>query len=320
MKTGANKENNVFTYNIKQYSRVLSDFVNSKVSFKVIHNGSSLSIVWDEKTWRFVDYGGVAGKGFHLSKIVNKEAMEFVLKNPTIYPPKEDGLVDNTDLEVQKANIKALKKHEGEQIYCVDVCDCYWDTAHKMGVISQKTYLTGLKNKEWKTGRNASIGALSKNIIETTFVNGARVSTLPQKPKIDLSGIRDAIVKQVHESFLKILKELDNNWLMYFTDCVYVPAFEGDYLKTINQVQAYFEGLGYQTKLTTFHLDEVDIESGKIKWHDYQKNKTKGFIFAQRQKTLDAHSLFSKHNFIYDKKLHELDLKKLQENKEFLKE
>jgi hypothetical protein len=311
-------ESKNFTLNMKQYNRYLADFINYKENFKVIHNGSAIIIECRDMSWRFIDYGGISGNGYHLSKFVYEDARNYILNNPNsnnLKPKKEGSLTDNVDLEVQKANMKGLKKHEGQQIYCVDVNNCYWDTAYKMGFITQTTYLKGLKKKEWKIGRNASIGGLSKVVVESVFVDGIKIESAPIKPEVDLSIIRDSIVSHVHESFLSILKRLGDDWLMYFTDCVYVP------LDKVNEVQEYFKELGYHTKVTTYQLDKVNLETGMINWYDYQKNKAKGFAFSERQKSLSPTRIFGDisnmpKSFTFIKDIHEI--KKLDNNEDFL--
>ena len=270
-----NKTNKEFTLNMRQYKRYFNDFVNYKEDFSVVHDGSSIIINCRDKSWRFIDYGGITGRGFHLSKFVYKDAKEYILKNPEVLKVN-----DNIDLEIQKANSEGLKKYEGQQIYCVDVNDCYWDTAYNMGFISQETYLRGLQKKEWKTGRNASIGGLSKVVVVSDFKGGIRTTSYQKESEIDLSIIRDAIVKKVHNMFLEVLKQLKNDWLMYFTDCVYIP------FDKIKEVEAYFEKQGYQTKVSTYQLDIVNLDTNMIYWHDYQKNKAKSFKFGERQFSL----------------------------------
>jgi hypothetical protein len=277
------KETKSFNLNMKQCNRYLSDFINYKENFKMINNGSSVVIECRGITWRFIDYGGVSGRGYHLSKFVHDDARNFLGNNPTISKVKSENgdiLTDNVDLEVQKANRNGIKKYLGEQIYCVDVNNCYWDTAYKMGFISQVTYLRGLKKKEWKIGRNASIGSLSKVVVETNFINGIRAESTIIKPELDLSIIRDKIVSEVHFSFLEILKKLENDWIMYFTDCIYIP------LSRVEEAKAYFKDIGYETKVETYQLDKFNEETLKVNWYDYQKNTDKSFQFSERQFSL----------------------------------
>ena len=74
-----NRANNEFTLNMKQYKRYFNDFVNYKEDFSVVHDGSSIIINCRDKSWRFIDYGGITGRGFHLSKFVYKDAKAYIL-------------------------------------------------------------------------------------------------------------------------------------------------------------------------------------------------------------------------------------------------
>ena len=293
-----------FTMHINQFPRVISEFINGGASFQVINDGSSTIVRWQDKSWRFIDYGGVAGHGYHLSKNVIKDAENYILTHKDadkLKKKKEGAIIDNIDLEVQKANMNALQRYEGEQIYCVDISDCYWDTAFKLGFISQTTHLSGLKKKEWKVGRNASIGALAKNVTVVDYIDGIKQAPRRVEPEVDLSPIRDAIVNHVHQMFMELIANMENDWLMYFTDCLYVPYSKRE------QVIEYFKNLGYQTKESTYHLDSVDTKTGNVVWHDYQKNKAKWFQFSNRQQTLDKFSIIKQFT-------------KIQNNEEFLKE
>ena len=284
----SNYEKNEFALSMQQFSRYLNDFVTYKKDFKLLQDGSTMIIKCDDKVWRFLDYGGVQGKGFHLCKFVNQDARLFIENNPNSEILKNKN--SNIDLEVQKGNMDALQKYLGKQIYCVDVNDCYWDTIYRFGVISQETYLRGFKNKDWKTGRNASIGSLSKAIVETEFKGGLRVKSELLDTDMRMSSIRNSIVSEIHNMFLELMRELGDNWLMYFTDCLYVP------IEHITRVRKYFELKGYQTKVNTHQLDKINLENGLVYWHDYDKNKAKSFNFCQRQLSLEKIPLFDKYN------------------------
>lgn len=190
----------------------------------------------------------------------------------------------NMDLEVQKGNMEGLLKYQGQTIYGVDVNDCYWDTAYKMGFIKQETWLKGLKKKEWKIGRNASIGALNKVTMVIEYTDGVKGKAYAVKSDRKIGVVRNNIIHHVHTMFLELLKQLDNEWLMYFTDCIYVP------IDKVKIVQDYFQAKGYQTKVDTYQLDKFEKETGKTEWFDFKKNVPKTFQFSQRQFSLERMS------------------------------
>lgn len=311
------KDNNRFTLDMRNFPRYFNDFKKHAKKFTLRQDGQSMIIDWEDKRWSFISYQGVTNKGFHLSKFVKEDVTNFLKNNPN-YVNEQKEFSNYLELEVQKCNMIGLKKYEGQQIYCVDVNDCYWDTAYKLGFITKQTYLRGLKKKEWKVGRNACIGGLKKVITVTEYIDGVMSTSEIEQQSEDLSIIRDIIIDHVHESFLGILNKLNDDWLMYFTDCVYVP------LERVEEVQDYFTQIGYFTKVTTYQLDKVDEESGMINWYDYQKNMAKGFAFAERQKTLKPYSFFDMVNTaakpnVYNNKPTDLH-PKLQNNTEFLRE
>lgn len=299
-----NKAGNKFNLSIKHFGRCVDDLTNMRANFRVSNDGSSSMVEWGDTKWRFVDYGNVQGKGFHICKYVRDDAKKFIDKINSGELPKLDK-VENCDLEIQKGNMAGLLKHRGNQIYCVDVNDCYWDTLYKMGVTTSDTYLRGLKNKDWKTGRNASVGALSKITVVTEYLNGVRGKSEVIDADENMALIRSNVVYRVHNMFLSLLRTMGDDWIMYFTDCVYVP------LNKVGVVMDYFKALGYGTKMSTYELDTVDEKTGKVLWHDYQKNRAKHFQFSPRQLTLN------RANFVEGLVL---SANKLKENNAFLNE
>jgi hypothetical protein len=288
------EDNKTFTLSMRLYSRYLTDFINYKETFTVTMDGSTIIINCKDNIWKFIDYGGISGKGYHLAKFVLADAKKYYEAHPEERKAKQvDKLfttIDNVDLEVQKVNLSGVKKYLGEQIYSVDVNNCYWETAYKMGVISTATYNMGLRKKEWKIGRNASIGNLAKVKTETKFVNGEKIETEIIRAEDDLSFIRDKIVREVHGRFLPILEELKDDWIMYFTDCVYLP------INKVEPIRDYFKKIGYETKVDTYQLDSFDENDKKVTWFDYQKNKIKYFKFTDRQFSLTPQPIFKVRN------------------------
>lgn len=300
----SSKALNEFQVGMQHFHRYMADFVDYKKDFELHQSGTTIMIVCDGKKWRFVDYQGITGKGFHLCKFVNEDAKAYADRHAaTLLLPQNKK--PNIDLEVQKANPGMLAKMVGQQIYGVDVNDCYWDTAYRKTVLRQETYLRGLKKKEWKVGRNASIGALNKVTVVTKYQAGLKTTAEPVVKDESLAIIRNDIVWSVHEMFMRLLKQLGEDWLMYFTDCVYVP------LEKVAEVQEFFLKEGYQTKLNTYQLDKFDLATGKTEWYDYEKNADKTFQFCQRQLTLERKAAFD---------MPTTKDKGLSENTEFLQE
>lgn len=309
----------VIRLKLTAFRRNFQGFVSSKVDFVLKQDSSTKSIEWGDKIIQFRNFEvekdrANRSEGFHLTKLVKKDVLKFIEDNPSQVDGQEP-LTSDIYLEIAKGNIEALKKNEGKIIYSVDINDCYWDTAFKMGFISSLTYYKGLQKKDWKTGRNAAIGSLGKNLVVSKYENGQLVSSEVDLEGQKLSMVREKVISHVHEAFLALLKRLDTDWLMYFTDCVYVPY------NRITEVQEYFKELGYQSKVEAYNLDKVNEETGMVEWFDFKMNATplelrkknwvvnKNYFFSKRQRTLEIGGILA-----------ELKDSKLQDNTDFLKQ
>ena len=265
---------------MKSFTDYFERMTDGKYDFNLRKDGTCMVIEHNGSEWKFVSYSGVAGKGFHLCGSFKRDVDNFIKASPE-YLLNPNHASSDVVFEVQKANMVGLMKYRGCQVYNVDINNCYWETAYKMGFMSQKTYANGLKTKRWKDGRNASIGALVKTTVVSKYKNGKLASSEIEKGEIDFSPIRNNIISHVHGLFLGLLKQLGDDWLMYLTDCVYVPYDK------ITEVQEYFKALGYQSKVETYQLDGVNEKTGLVNWFDYQKNAAKAFQFKENQRTLE---------------------------------
>lgn len=293
----AKEKKKVLKYDMSKFLDYFERFKRSGFEFILEQDASIKSIKWgDDNEIVFRDYDSLVKKekdaGFHISRMVKADVLKFNESNPN-YGNGHSVIISDIYPEISKANMVGLKKNEGNMIYSVDINDCYWDTAKKLGFISDLTYYKALQKKAWKTGRNASIGSLGKNLVVSKYVNGELVSSEIDKESRKLSIIRDNVVSYVHESFLTLLKQLGDDWLMYFTDCVYVPY------NKILEVQEYFKALGYQSKVSTYDLDSVNEKTGLVNWFDFKANLipkelrkkvdvvNKSYYFSKNQRTLE---------------------------------
>jgi hypothetical protein len=291
------KKNKILKYDMSKFLDYFVRFRKLGVDFTLKQDGSIKSLKWGNDEIVFRNYDEIKkkekGAGFHISKMVKTDVANFIKNNPNY---KDGYTLSVKDIypQMSKANMVGLVKHKGNMIYSVDINDCYWDTAKNLGFISDLTYYKGLQKKEWKMGRNASIGSLGKTLVVSEFIKGEMVSSEVDESAREFSIIRDRVVSHVHDLFLALLRQLGDDWLMYFTDCVYVS-----YNKIV-EVQEYFEKHGYQSKVNSYDLDSVDVEKGFVQWYDFKTNSTpmhlrkegavvnKSYYFCKRQTTLDV--------------------------------
>lgn len=250
--------------NKKYFQDTIAGMQLQKKNFSIITGTSTTRIQIEKEIYVFHDVRAFSDKGFHICRYVKKDVAQFIEDNPD-YNYK-DTMIDES--EFSSVNHDQAVANVGRTIYSVDVNDCYWDTIHKLGFISQKTYNNGLREKKWKTGRNASIGMLKKDEWEHVYVNGVFVETRPVYNDPRMVAIRMEIMSYVHSMFLELMNLIENKHIMYFTDCLYVADY-GTALKCMK----FFESKGYGSKIGTYELDK--IENSTIYWHDYKKNIAK---------------------------------------------
>jgi len=218
-------------------------------------------------------FDGDAGKGFHICNLVRKDVEVWIKKNPSFDYEK----YKLPNYKEQYFNIDYIEKNVGKEMIGMDVNGCYFNTISKLGYITEKTYeLAHKKDKEWKDGRNASVGSLGKEQI-FKFNNPEQIKGKKTKP-ISISdskkkAIRHHIIGTVWEMFHELMTEvLKGEFYMFLTDCVYVDP------KNIEVVQKFFEQKGYTCKNKTYKLTKLDKEHKRIWWWDYVKKKNDGTL------------------------------------------
>lgn len=252
------------TMNKRYYQDTIAGMQLKKKNFSIITGTSSTRVLIDRELYVFQDVNGFADKGFHICRFVKQDVLKFIEENPDY----EYKTVFIDESEFSGVNHEQAVANVGRTIYSVDVNDCYWDTILKLGFITQKTYNNGMKKKTWKTGRNASIGMLKKDEWVHEYVNGVLVEKRPVQNDPRMVAIRMEIMTYVHFMFKELMELIDNKYVMYFTDCLYVPDY-GTALKCMK----FFDSKGYGSKIGTYELDKV--ENGTVYWHDYKKNIAK---------------------------------------------
>lgn len=177
-------------------------------------------------------------------------------------------------------SIKAALEHDKDKnglsvITGVDINNCYWKTARNIGLISEKVFNQGLKKqKEWKVARNAAIGSLAKRIVvldvrgDTGQIHGYNV--IPPK----YPGARRDVVEHVFFIALKIIRELGDDFLFFFTDCFFVRN------RAVKKCQALIKKHGFDSKAEIDYLkgfEWINAVNAQLDWrpHPDPNNSTK---------------------------------------------
>jgi len=238
-------------------------------NFTVIVSGTTEKIKYDGKTYIPFNADDVVGKGFHLSKAVKFDVDIWLSMNADKLVRRE------RDYKEQLFNLDAIEKNINKVCVSVDINNCYWETIYKIGYITEQTYKKGLKKKEWKLGRNASIGSLDKCEMETHYKGRDMEVDELGKPKRYINRrepeyrhIRHNIIGYVYDVFLKLADQLGDDFLMFLTDCVFTTT------ERKAEVDAFFKAQGYNTKSKTFEYTNLDRINKAVEWIELKKPDT----------------------------------------------
>ncbi len=264
---------------IKSQVRTIEDFlsikkklINTKQSFEYFSSGSINFIKTSEREWKFINSKSNAGHGHHLSRMVKRD-INLWLKDNAVEPNK-------MDYKEQLFCLDNIQRVIGKSVVLIDINDCYWSTIKILGYITEKTYLSGLQKKEWKMGRNASIGSLAKKSQKTVYKNGTRGSGEIIETLREYQYIRNNIISHIYKLFLELRNILGEDFFMFLTDCV---------VTTVNKrklVEDFLISRGYRSKYKTIEFDKVDRVIKKVYWYDYsevKKCKNKYYNYAKHQ-------------------------------------
>lgn len=231
--------------------------IDTKQSFEYHSSGSINIIKTTEREWKFINSKTNAGHGHHLSRMVKKDINLWLLSNE-IAPNKRD-------YKEQLFNLANIERVVGKSVVMIDINDCYWTTIKNLGYITENTFNNGLKKKEWKLGRNASIGSLAKVSQVTLYKNGVLKKNKGElvQSKKEYQYIRNHIISSVYKVFQELNKLLGNDFFMFLTDCVVTTIHKREL------VEKFLAGRGYQSKYKTIEFTPLDSVNKRVNWFDY---------------------------------------------------
>lgn len=256
----------------EEYDQQINNLNATKYPYVTRHYGNNSAIyiknLAGEKV-AYVYFEAVRGQGFHICASVKNEIEKWIKENKGFDYKK----YELPDYNEQIFNLKKIEKNIGKTMVGIDVNGCYFNTMFKLGYISQRAYdMAYKKADEWKTGRNASVGMLAKEIVYTLydFKDGVRWRMdriiIADKKK---HAIRHHIIGYVWKTFQDLFKELNGDFYMFLTDCIYVDP------KHLKKVTKFFEKKGYTSKYKKFKLTKLNRKLERVFWWDPLKKKKK---------------------------------------------
>ncbi len=209
--------------------------------------------------------------GSHVCWAVRRDVLNRI-KNDQYDMPK---YTDSSYCPTVYYNRDNVLKNVGNEMHCIDIKNCYFETAYNTLIIGERVYDMGFREaKPYKRARNAAIGSLGKVTRRQEYKDG-----VPLKPISKADGLKDArlhVLFTVWEMATEIIDALGNDFYMFLTDCFYFDKKRKDVVMKILKKHGY--------KYRSFMGDIISLEpiSGyvdKVHWYDHAKEKKKFMHF-----------------------------------------
>jgi hypothetical protein len=194
------------------FNRMQSEKANGYIKKGVFTN----EIVWGNYSYIFSKLDRkkqtAFRKGMFLFGMVRRDSKIFLQKNTKIKFPKKYGQIDY----IGSLNEDLLGKVTG-----TDLNHAYWRIAYNLGIISEHTYMKGLKD-EFKSVRLASLSTLGKEKKYQKIKNGEIIDEyLIIGGEEELKSIYILIRYTCYKYMNEVKKLLGKDFLCYKTDCIY---------------------------------------------------------------------------------------------------
>jgi hypothetical protein len=232
-------------------------------SFIYKSSGNIDKIQYDGREFISIDLQGNGGRGHHLNKMFLKDIDSWMeTKGDTL-------LAYGNNYSEQMFNLDAIEHNIGKCLVMIDINDCYWRTAYKLGYITYETYIIGKRKKDWKLGRNACIGALCKSTTILPYENGKPVKSARriERTPVHYQYIRNHIITHVFKMFEYLFSQMGNTFCMFLTDCI-VTTYDKQ-----RWVERYFMDEGYKVKNKPVEFISIDRVKKRVTWKDFDGTK-----------------------------------------------
>lgn len=234
--------------------------IRHRKSFIWKSSGSVDKMQYNGKEYINVDIKGSNGRGHHLNKTFLADINAWLEeKGDTLQPC-------GNNYSEQMFNLQSIEQNLGRCLVVIDINDCYWRTAYKLGYITYKTYIAGKRKKLWKTGRNACIGSLCKSTVILPYIDGVPVKSARrvERTPIEYQYIRNHIITHVYKMFHYLFSLMGNTFIMCLTDCL-VTTYD-----KLEWVERYFMDEGYVVKHKPIEILSLDRENKRVEWKDFE--------------------------------------------------
>lgn len=246
--------------NIDVFENMRKGLIKKKENFDYVTSGNLHKIIYKDNEFVKMDTDSFAGKGHHITTMFRKGLEEMLIKDKNSIKP------NTKPYKEQAFCLGHIESVIGKPMVMLDINNCYWQTAYKLGYMSNDTYVAGRRKNAWKIGRNAAIGGLCKRQYITPYVNGRPVPALRRviSPKKEFQWVRNHIISYVYEKFFSFYENvLRRDFYMFLTDAVVTTPEMARQIKKLLWLD------GYLCSEKTIEFTAVDREKRYVRWFDF---------------------------------------------------
>ena len=238
---------NFNTYTAHEFKRFRDRLSKNNIKFKVVTHGSSRDIYLPNGKVKNYPYI-VKSEGKHLITAVRND----ILNNFMPQHPDFDYSI-KAKYKQSHFNKESLRSNVGRIVTAIDINDCYWFTAYKLGIITKNQFIDGLRVDEWKIGRNMSIGSLATKLVTDYYEGDKVVKHTTQENFMGGVALNNWVKNHVWDVFTELINILGDDYLMFYVDCIWVTGKN----KSINDIKKLLRDKGYFTKIKDFEVKAV---------------------------------------------------------------
>jgi len=250
---------------IEKYRSTLSKCIANKETFSTYSSGMSRRIILPT---------GVKMKFFgsenNNSRISGAFMVQMVQREIDAYIEKNGIPTHNVVSDVQLFNlpkINAVIAGKKKPIVGIDINACYWNTAHKLGYISDSLYQRGLDTCK-KEGLLIAIGCLNKKPIVKHYRNGKLIGqSIDEVIYSRYSPFYWNVIEHTHQIMMESYEQFKDNWYMYLTDCLFVDN------SVVKDAKKFISDKGFKSK--SHQIEFLKFDGRRLSWFDFKDNREK---------------------------------------------
>jgi hypothetical protein len=250
---------------IEKYRSTLSKCIANKETFTTYSSGMSRRIILPTGV-NMKFFGTEAANsrisGAFMVQMVQREIDAYIEANgiPTY----------NYVSDVQLFNLPKIKEAmngKKKPVVGIDINACYWNTAHKLGYISDALFERGLDTCK-KQGLLIAIGCLNKKPVLKSYKEGKLIGySFDEQIHSRYAPFYWNIIEHTHQIMIESYERFKDNWYMYLTDCLFVD------LEVAKDAHKFIIDKGYKCK--SHQIEFINFDGKRLRWFDFKDNREK---------------------------------------------